>query len=158
MTAIAVLLASLLASGSAGECPMNPLPLAVDSVKSSDYVKSYVVVNPKVMSILLTDGKVMRVVSSGCVDSGSVATVWIDDAPPAKDLAAWRKLLTRLASVAFDPSDSKMFADWLAVTSFSTTDRSSLVAISSEDIDMSVFVGPVADGFATEITMSVTYH
>lgn len=158
MIALSLVIASLSVGGDASQCTMNPMPLAVEAVKASKDVKSFVVASPKSMSILLNDGTLIRVVSMGCVDSASVAHIWVNNPPPAEDEAAWRKLLIRIASVAFDPADSKSFAAWLSETKFTHTDRFALSAGISEDVDLSVDVEPLIDGMSAEVTMSVTYH
>lgn len=158
MIALSFVVASLLVSGDANQCTMNPPPLAVEAVKASKDVKSFVVVSPKSMSILLKDGALIRVVSMGCVDSGSVAHVWVSNPPPAEDEMAWRKLFIRIASAAFDPADSKSIAAWLPEAKFTRTDRLILSAGISENVDLSIDVEPLVDGMGAEVTMSVTYH
>lgn len=79
MIALSFAIASLLADGSVTQCTMNPLPLAVKAVKAFKDVKSFVVASPQSMSILLKDGTLIRVVSMGCVDSGSVAHIWVNN-------------------------------------------------------------------------------
>ncbi|PMQ02720.1 hypothetical protein DyAD56_22860 [Dyella sp. AD56] len=158
MIATSFVIASLLAGNNATQCTMNPLPLAVDAVRASKDVKSFVVASPKSMSLLLKDGTLIRVASMGCVDSGSVAHIWVNNPPPAEDEVAWRKLFIRIASAAFDPIDSKNFAAWLPSAKFTRTDRFILSAGISENVDLSIDVEPLIDERSAEITMSVTYH
>jgi len=158
MIALSFVMASLLAGGGASQCTMNPLPLAVEAVRASKDVKSFVVASPQSMSILLKDGTLIRVVSMGCVDSGSVAHIWINNPPPAEDKVGWRKLFIKIASAAFDPVDSKIFAAWVPEAKFTSTDRFILSAAISENVDLSIDVVPLIDGVSAEVTMSVTYH
>ncbi|WP_430387273.1 hypothetical protein [Dyella sp. 20L07] len=137
---------------------MNPLPLAVEAVKTSIDVKDFVVISPKSMSILLKDGTLVRVVSMGCVDSGSVAHIWVSNPPPTEDKVAWGKLFIKIASAVFDPADAKSFAAWLPEAEFTRTDRFILSASTSQNIDMAIDVESLFDGITVEITMSVTYH
>ncbi|WP_157956481.1 hypothetical protein [Dyella sp. C11] len=158
MIALSLVITSMLAGAHTSQCTLNPLPLAVEVVRSSKDVKSYVVMNPKAMSILLKDGTLIRVVSMGCVDSGSIAHAWINNPPPPEDKAAWNKLFIKIASAAFDPADAKSFSAWIPSASFTSTNGSLLSASTSENVDMSIDVSPLFDAVTTEITMSVTYH
>ena len=97
-------------------------------------------------------------VSMGCVDSGSVAHIRINNRPPVEDKTAWSKLFIKIASATFDPADSKSFAAWLPDAKFTRTERFILSAGVSKNIDLSIDVEPLIDGMSTEVTMSVTYH
>lgn len=158
MIALSLIMASLLAGGDAVQCTMNPLPLAVKTVKSSKEVKSFVLVNPKTMSVLFKDGTLVRVVSMGCVDSGSVAHIWVNNPPSVEDELAWKKLLARIALATFDPADSKSFETWLPEVKFTRTDKFALSAGISENVDLSIDVEPLFDKMGAEVTMSVIYH
>jgi hypothetical protein len=158
MIAIGLVLASILGGSEISSCPMNPPPLAMEAVKSSRDVKNFVVGSPQSMSILLKDGTLIRVVSMGCVDSGSTATIWVNNPPQPGDERAWRELFIRLASIAFDPAESKSFVAWIPKAKFTRTDKSVLSAGMSENVDLSINVQPMVDGMGDEITMSFTYH
>lgn len=158
MIAIILAASSLLGTGDAYQCTMNPPPLAVETVKSSRDVDSFVVTTPKTMSILLKDGTLVRVISMGCADSGSVANAWVSNPPSAEDEEAWRRLLIRIAAAVFDHGESKSFSTWISDARFTHSDRFLLEASISGDIDLSIYVQELSDKMGAEITMSFTYH
>jgi hypothetical protein len=158
MTPLIIAIASLLADSNAFQCPMNPLPVAVHAAKASKDTQSFVLVNTRTMSILLKDGTLVRVISMGCVDSGVIANAWINNPPPAEDEEAWRKLLTKITSAAFDPAESKGFATWISDAEFTRSDNFLLHAGTSGNVDMSIYVKQLSDKMGAEATISFIYH
>lgn len=160
MTALALILSSLLVTGTGGQptCSMNPLPLDVKAIRSSKDVRSFVADSPLSASILLSNGNIMRVRNMGCADSGGVAKIWMASPPKDGDYSEWRKLFIELAKIAFGSNSSDSFASWVPKATFTGTDRFVLTASTSGDVDMSINVQRDADGLGDVVTMSFTYH
>lgn len=156
-TFYSLLLASTFALGGQPQCTMKPPTIETKAIKASKDVRSFVIDDSRSASIFLINGDFIRVVGMGCVDSGSVARLWITSPPPDSDVAAWRALFVKTAKIAFG-AYAGSFESWVPKASFTSSDRFVLTASISGDVDMRIDVQRMGEGMGDMVTMSFTYH
>jgi hypothetical protein len=157
MTIATLLGTTMLALSGCAICTINAPPLAVDAVTASADVKSYVTDSTHSASILLKDGSYIRVINMACVDSGAVARAWIPHPPEVGDIAAWRKLFSKIAGIAFGSYDQP-FKAWIPKANFKKDDHFVLSTSVSDPVQMEITVESMDESMGDVVTISYTYN
>ena len=114
------------------ECTMQPAPIDIKHIAHNTGIKSYVVSGGNLsLTALLKDGRVLKLVHSGCDHSGASVSLWFDSNLELSSTDAWIKEAGALARIAFTPRIATEIAGSLQRGKFERNATEARVVISA---------------------------
>lgn len=153
-----VLMTAALAVGAVDNCNMQPPELQTEKLRqSADVIAATIDQQHSRSSVLLKDGRVVRVAAMGCEHSGMSASLWVfQDASP-ESAAHWHQLAAELSRLVFPHDVHALLTRALLEARFvvENTDAGLIARLSTpEDLSIDIEVTHLTLG--TLVTVSYT--
>jgi hypothetical protein len=114
------------------ECTMQPAPIDAKRIAHDRAIKSYVVGDERrSLTALLKNGRVLKLVHSGCDHSGATVSLWLETDLALSNTDAWVKEAGILARIVFTPAIAGDIAASLQSGTFARNATEARVVISA---------------------------
>ncbi|QCO66681.1 hypothetical protein E5843_00715 [Luteimonas yindakuii] len=157
---LSVLIAAGLAIGGADTCTMQPPSLPIERLQQSrDVIATTIDQDRGRASVLLKDGRLLRVAAMGCLHSGMSAVLWLFPERPQDSHPRWQHVAEELSRLVFPDDVHALLAQALAQSSFVAEDTATgLIARILTPEDVSIEVEVVRLTLGTLVTITYAYH